>query len=99
MENLSCVNLYEMTAKSNENLRASPERRTAENAAKIFLFSEADGRERTSAKFDESVNYAARKSRVCRAENGEANRQFNFYIWLKPLLVILAVTRVIANVF
>jgi len=59
MESLSCVNLYEMPAKSNENLRELLEQKARENAEKIFLFSESDGREWSYARFDESVNRAA----------------------------------------
>ncbi len=59
MENLGCVNLYEMTAKSNENLRVLLEERARTNAEKIFLFSEADGREWTYSDFNKSVNRAA----------------------------------------
>ena len=66
MENSSCVNLNEMTAKSNENLRVLLEQRTKENTEKIFLFSEADRREWTYAKFNKSVNRAANMLR----ENG-----------------------------
>ena len=66
MENSSCVNLNEMTAKSNENLRVLLEQRTKENTEKIFLFSEADRREWTYAEFNKSVNRAANMLR----ENG-----------------------------
>lgn len=48
-----------MTVKSNENLRALLENRAAENAAKTFLFSEADGRKWSYAEFDRAVNRAA----------------------------------------
>jgi long-chain acyl-CoA synthetase len=59
MENLGCVNLYEMPAKSNENLRELLEQRAEENAEKIFLFSESDGRQWTYAEFNKSINRAA----------------------------------------
>lgn len=68
MENLGCVNLYEMTRKSNEVLRARLEQRATENTGKIFLFSETDGRERTSSQFDESVDRAANRAET-RREN------------------------------
>jgi len=48
-----------MPIKSNKNLREMLENRVADNTDKIFLFSEADGRSWTYAKFDEAVNRAA----------------------------------------
>jgi O-succinylbenzoate-CoA ligase len=48
-----------MTAKSNENLRVLLEQRAAQNAGKIFLFSQADGRKWTYAEFDRAVNRAS----------------------------------------
>jgi acyl-CoA synthetase (AMP-forming)/AMP-acid ligase II len=61
-----------MTAKSNENLRVLLERRAAENAGKIFLFSEADGRRWTYAEFDESVNCAANMLKANGIKKGNA---------------------------
>jgi long-chain acyl-CoA synthetase len=61
-----------MTAKSNENLRVLLERRAAENAGKIFLFSEADGRRWTYAEFDESVNRAANMLKANGIKKGNA---------------------------
>ncbi len=61
-----------MTAKSNENLRVLLEQRAAENAGKIFLFSEADGRRWTYAEFDESVNRAANMLKANGIKKGDA---------------------------
>ncbi|MDQ6786292.1 MAG: long-chain fatty acid--CoA ligase [Acidobacteriota bacterium] len=55
-----------MNLKSNNNLRALLENRTAENAGKTFLFSEADGRKWTYSEFNRAVNRAANML----AENG-----------------------------
>ena len=60
-----------MTIKSNENLRGLLERRATENAGKIFLFSETDGREWSYAAFDKSVNRAANMLRASGIEKGD----------------------------